>query len=79
MSIHQARGIALRASFGKKKADIDLNEPWFARAFALIRHLECDLYESAVVPVALAHRHASISLKPGGAMLEVLTRKHLGS
>lgn len=68
-----------RATFGKRKAEIALYEPWLARAFALIRHLEFDLYESAVVPVALAHRHASISLKPGGAMLEVLTRKHLGS
>jgi len=66
-----------RPSFGKRKSDVALYEPWLARAFALIRHLEFDLYESAVVPVALAHRHASISLKPGGAMLEVLTRKHL--
>lgn len=68
-----------RSSFGKRKSDVALYEPWLARAFALIRHLEFDLYESAVVPVALAHRHASISLKPGGAMLEVLTKKHLSS
>lgn len=66
-----------RSSFGKRKSDLALYEPWLARAFALIRRLEFDLYESAIVPVALAHRHASISLKPGGAMLEVLTRKHL--
>lgn len=68
-----------RSSFGKRKSDVALYEPWLARAFALIRHLEFDLCESAVVPVALAHRHASISLKPGGAMLEVLTKKHLSS
>jgi hypothetical protein len=68
-----------RAAFGKRKAEIALYAPWLARVFALIRHLEFDLYESAVVPVALAHRHASISLKPGGAMLEVLTKQHLDS
>lgn len=66
------------AGFGKQKADLALYQDWLARAFKLIRHLEFDLYESAVVPIALAHRHASISLKPGGAMLNVLTKNHLG-
>ncbi|MEI7463743.1 MAG: hypothetical protein WCJ87_00130 [Burkholderiales bacterium] len=68
-----------RAGFGKRKSEISRYEPWLARAFALVRHLEFDLYESAVVPIALAHRHASISLRPGGAMLEVLTKRHLGA
>ncbi|CAN7595456.1 DNA double-strand break repair nuclease NurA [Variovorax paradoxus] len=66
-----------RAIFASKKADAAHYEPWLARAFALVRHLEFDLYENAVVPVALAHRHASISLKPGGTLLDVLTKQHL--
>lgn len=68
-----------RKGFAVKKADPVNYEPWIARAFALIRHLEFDLYRDAVVPIALAHRHASISLKPGGTLLDVLTKKHLGS
>lgn len=67
-----------RATFASKKADATYYEPWLARALALVRHLEFDLYENAVVPVALAHRHASISLKPGGTLLDVLTKQHLG-
>ena len=67
-----------RAAFAVKKADAANYDAWLARAFALVRHLEFDLYENAVVPVALAHRHASISLKPGGTLLDVLTKQHLG-
>lgn len=37
-----------------------------------------DLYENAVIPVALAHRHASISLAPGGKVLDLVTRHGLG-
>lgn len=48
-----------------------------ARACDLIRHFEMDLYENALVPVALAHRHASISLVPGGKVLDVLVRSGL--
>ena len=32
------------------------------RALALIQHFECELFENAVVPVALAHRYTAISL-----------------
>lgn len=67
-----------RKDFAKMKGDVAHYEPWVARAFALIRHLECDLYENATVPTVLAHRHASISLKPGGTLLDVLTKQHLG-
>jgi hypothetical protein len=67
-----------RREFAKKKAESEHYGNWLARAFALVRHLEFDLYENAVVPVALAHRHASISLSPGGTLLDVLTTKHLG-
>lgn len=66
-----------RKQFSQQKADAKNYDRWLARAFALIRHLEFDLYENSVVPVALAHRHASISLSPGGTLLDVLTKKHL--
>jgi hypothetical protein len=49
-----------------------------AKAFSLIRYFEFDLYENAVVPIALAHRHASISLVPGGKVLDLVTRAGLG-
>ncbi|KIM00557.1 hypothetical protein CCC_03159 [Paramagnetospirillum magnetotacticum MS-1] len=68
-----------RSVFAKQKSDISRYAPWLGRAFDLVRHLEFDLYESAVVPVALAHRHASISLVPGGKMLDLLTKKHVGN
>lgn len=48
-----------------------------ARALALIKHFESDLYENAVVPIALAHRYTAISLEPGGKALDLLTRKVL--
>jgi len=67
-----------RRDFAKMKAEVAHYEPWIARAFALIRHLESDLYENATVPTVLAHRHASISLKPGGTLLDLLTKQYLG-
>ena len=47
------------------------------RACDFIRHFELDLYESAIVPVALAHRHASISIVPGGKVLDIITKAGL--
>lgn len=49
------------------------------RACDLIRHFELDLYDNAIVPVALAHRHASISLVPGGKVLDLLARSGLAN
>ncbi len=49
------------------------------RSLALVQHFECDLYENALVPVALAHRYTAISLVPGGRVLDVLTRSVLES
>jgi hypothetical protein len=49
------------------------------RACDLIRHFEMDLYDNSLVPVALAHRHASISLVPGGKVLDLLVRSGLGA
>lgn len=64
--------------FSKKKIDPANYGETLARAFALIRYFEFDLYENAVVPIALAHRHASISLVPGGKVLDLVTRAGLG-
>jgi len=47
------------------------------RALALINHFETDLYENAVVPIALANKYTAISLVPGGRVLDILTRKGL--
>jgi hypothetical protein len=47
------------------------------RACDLIRYFELDLYDNAIVPVALAHRHASISLVPGGKVLDLIARAAL--
>lgn len=67
-----------KVRFAKDKVDIT-NYPDLGRAFDLIRHFEFDLYRSAVVPVALAHRHASISLVPGGKVLDFMSRHGLGN
>ncbi|SEN33662.1 DNA double-strand break repair nuclease NurA [Lihuaxuella thermophila] len=37
---------------------------------ALINELEVDIYENALLPIVLAHKYASISLKPGVSSLE---------
>lgn len=52
--------------------------PQLARAVKLIDHFESDLYENAVVPIALAHRYTAISLSPGGRVLDLLTKDALG-
>jgi hypothetical protein len=66
------------AEFANKKVDTTNYGEILARAFSLIRYFEFDLYENAVVPIALAHRHASISLVPGGKVLDLVTRAGLG-
>jgi hypothetical protein len=75
---------ALPYPFSNKDSDdfesrkIDLaNYPGLPRALKLIKHFESDLYENAVVPIALAHRHTAISLAPGGKVLDVLTQEAL--
>lgn len=47
------------------------------RALALVKHFESDLYENAIVPIALAHRYTAISLEPGGKALDMLTKQVL--
>ncbi len=64
-------------AFAKAKADITNYGSLIPRACDLIRHFELDLYESAIVPVALAHRHASISIVPGGKVLDIIAKTGL--
>lgn len=66
-------------AFAKAKIDLARYGALIERACDLIRHFEMDLYDNSLVPVALAHRHASISLVPGGKVLDVLVRSGLGA
>ena len=58
-----------RSDFAERKSNPANYGDLLSRSFDLVRYFEFDLYENAVVPVALAHRHASISLVPGGKVL----------
>ncbi len=63
-----------------QKAKTELGRyPQLARALALVTEFESDLYENAVVPIALAHRYTAISLSPGGRVLDILTAHGLQS
>lgn len=62
-------------SFHEDKVKIE-NYPEFESIVKLVMTFETDMYENALTPVVLAHRHASISQKPGGKMLDILSRKH---
>lgn len=62
------------ASFVREKVKLE-NYPQLPQAVKLINLLESDLYENAVVPIALAHHYTAISLEPGGKVLDLLTRR----
>lgn len=64
-------------SFSQLKADPCEYGSLIARACDFIRHFELDLFDNAIVPVALAHRHASISIVPGGKVLDIITKAGL--
>lgn len=64
-------------SFASAKSELHRYGDSIERACDLIRYFELDLYDNAIVPVALAHRHASISLVPGGKVLDLMTRAGL--
>lgn len=61
------------AVFKKEKANIEhyFNIGAYVR---LIEDFESDLYEGAVVPIALAQKYTAISLQPGGKILDVLAQ-----
>lgn len=63
--------------FSRMKAELPRYGSLIERACDLIRYFELDLYDNAIVPVALAHRHASISLMPGGKVLDLLAKAGL--
>lgn len=67
-----------KKTFSEKKSDIRNYTEQLCLAFNLVRYFEFDLYQNAIVPVALAHRHASISVVPGGRVLDVLSHAKLG-
>lgn len=66
-------------TFSRMKVEMHRYGSLVERACDLIRHFELDLYDNAIVPVALAHRHASISLMPGGKVLDLIARAGLAS
>lgn len=66
-----------KKQFSQRKSDTSIYLNQLSRAFDLIRYFELDLYENAIVPVALAHRHASISVVPGGRVLDILSHTGL--
>ncbi|WP_046245425.1 hypothetical protein [Hymenobacter terrenus] len=66
-----------RADFAARKVELARYGSLLERACDLIRYFELDLYSDAIVPVALAHRHASISLEPGGRVLDLMAREGL--
>lgn len=66
-----------RTEFAVEKAKFESYSGTLSRALKLIQFFELELYEDAVVPVALAHRHASISLVPGGKVLDLVTKHGL--
>lgn len=45
------------------------------RAITLITKLQSDLYENAVIPIALAHHFTAISFEPGGRVLDVFAQQ----
>jgi hypothetical protein len=63
-------------SFVKRKTNLKYYKT-LHRALALINHFQTDLYENAVVPIALANKYTAISLVPGGSVLDLLTRQGL--
>jgi len=65
--------------FAEQKIDLSRYGSLHTRAFEVVRYFEFDLYENSIIPIALAHRHASISLVPGGQVLDLVTRHGLGT
>jgi len=57
-------------AFRTAKADM-ANYADLARVLDVIRLFESDLFRGSIVPILLAHRHASISLVPGGRVLDI--------
>jgi hypothetical protein len=53
---------------------VDLGRyPDLGRVLDVVRLMRSDLYENSIVPVLAAHQDASISLMPGGRVLDILS------
>ncbi|MEZ2692473.1 hypothetical protein ACBQ04_06930 [Psychrobacter faecalis] len=63
--------------FTFQKTELEYYYPLVEKAMKVISHFELELYENAIIPIALAHRHASISLVPGGKVLDNLSKNGL--
>ncbi|MPM69900.1 hypothetical protein SDC9_116848 [bioreactor metagenome] len=61
------------AVFKHEKANIE-NYSNIGAYAKLIEDFESDLYESAVIPIALAQKYTAISLQPGGKVLDLLAQ-----
>jgi len=59
--------------FKKEKANIE-HYTNIGAYVKLIEDFESDLYDSAVVPIALAQKYTAISLQPGGKVLDILAQ-----
>jgi hypothetical protein len=60
--------------FHKEKLKYE-NYPDLGKCLSIIKKFECDMFTNAVVPITMAHRHASISLVPGGKVLDILSAR----
>ena len=69
--------VSAKKIFALQKIELEQYKPMLGRAMNLISHFELELYENAIIPIALAHRHASISLVPGGKVLDLLSKNGL--
>lgn len=70
-------GKASHSTFNFVKEKVKLaNYSELGLAVNLICDFECDLYEHAVVPIALAHKYTAISLEPGSKVLDLLSREY---
>ena len=65
-----------KVEFAKQKSDI-INYKNIGNYIKLIEDFECDLYENAVVPIALAHKYTAISLEPGSKVLDLLSKGNI--
>lgn len=65
-----------KAKFKSEKANL-LNYPNIGTYVKLIKEFECDLDSSSIVPIALAKKYATISLEPGGKVLDLLAKAAL--
>ena len=63
-------------SFAEEKSKIS-NYKNLGAYTRLIEDFECDLYENAVIPIALAHKYTAISLEPGSKVLDLLSKSNI--